>query len=319
MRVFFGAFDRHNLGDILLAHVAAAGVEQPVFAGLAARDLRACGGQRVVPVDSLSAPMALVHVGGELLDCDAAQAAHMLGETSPPWGRLAPYVVARERLPAGSKTVFEAVGGVGLSRREPAFREEVAAALRSADEVGVRDGVTRDWLASVGIEAALRPDPVTRVADFFGDRIRERIRRSGDYIALQFAAECGDDRTLTAFARGLKRIGLPVVLFRAGAAPWHDALEPYDRLASRLRAPAEVFASLDVWDICGLIAGSRGFVGTSLHGRIVAEAFGVPALSLEREARAGEKLRAYLATWRPDAEVLAPEDFADAADRLIAA
>jgi hypothetical protein len=313
MVVLFGAFDRHNLGDILLAHVAAAsfGADRPVFAGLAERDLTPCSGQRVVALESMTEAMTLVHVGGELLDCDAAQAAFMLGEPAPRWRRRAPYVVARDNLPAGSDVVFQAVGGVGLAGREQAFRDEVMNALREAKSVGVRDGVTQRVLADAGVAAQLQPDPVTRVAELFGPRILGRRRGGVPYLAVQFAAECGDDRTLAAIARGLDRIGLPVVLFRAGAAPWHDELEAYRRLASRLSVPGEVFESLDVWDICGLVAGSCGFVGTSLHARIVAEAFGVPALSLERAAGAAAKLRAYLATWRPDQPVFDAERFAD--------
>lgn len=313
MIVFFGAFDRHNLGDILLAHVAAAtcGAERAAFAGLAARDLSSYSGQRVVALDSLNEAMTLVHVGGELLDCDAAQAAFMLDEPAPRWHRRAPYVVARSALPAGSAVLFNAVGGVGLAQRDGAFRDEVMMALREAKSVSVRDRVTQRILADEGVAATLQPDPVTQIADLFGSRILGRRRSGTPYVAVQFAAECGDDRTLAAIAHGLDRVGLPVVLFRAGAAPWHDDLEPYRRLAARLSVPGEVFESLEVWDICGLLAGSRGFIGTSLHARIVAEAFGVPALSLEREAGAGAKLRAYVDTWRRGQPVLAPEGFAD--------
>lgn len=310
--VFFGAFDRHNFGDILLGHVAAAELGGGgAFAGLAARDLTGWGGQRVVALDALTMPLNLIHVGGELLDCDAAQAAYMLDEPGLRWGRQAPYVVARHELPAGSAVEFRAVGGVGLGERDAGFRAEVLAALAEAEWLSVRDRTTQALLRAAGIDAPLVPDPVTRIGGLYGARIRNRIQRRDPYLAVQFAAECADDATLAAFARGLERLGLPVVLFRAGAAPWHDALEPYRRLAARSALPMALFASLDVWDICALIAGSQGYIGTSLHGRLVAEAFAVPVLSLEREAGAAKKLRAYLATWSPDCVPLAPEAFAD--------
>jgi len=313
--VFFGAFDRHNLGDILLGHIAAAetGAGDGAFAGLATRDLTAWGGQRVSSLDSFTTPLTLIHVGGELLDCDAAQAAYMLDEPGPRWRRQAPYVVARHQLPPGSEVEFRAVGGVELADRDATFREEVLAALREARSVSVRDRTTQALLTAAGIDAALVPDPVTRIDKLFGARIRARIRRSDPYLAVQFAAECGDDATLAAFARGLERADLPAVLFRAGAAPWHDALEPYRRLAARSELPMQIFESLDVWDICALIAGSRGYIGTSLHGRLVAESFGVPTLSLERKTGAAKKLRAYLATWSPGQAPLAPDAFADSA------
>jgi len=98
------------------------------------------------------------------------------------------------------------------------------------------------------------------------------------------------------------------VLFRAGAAPWHDDLEPYRRLAGRLRAPAVVAEALHIFDICALIAGSRGFLGTSLHGRIVALAFGVPRASLVADTAVLSKAGAFIATWEPEAPpVIAPD------------
>ncbi|RLJ65071.1 polysaccharide pyruvyl transferase family protein [Sulfurisoma sediminicola] len=311
--VLFGAFDRHNLGDILLAAVAAEKVGAAVTAaGLAERDMSSFGGPRVLALASLREPIRLIHVGGELLDCDAAQAAWMLGQPGLRWGRAAPYVVGKSRLPAGSRVEFHAVGGVGLAARDAAFREEVLAALRTADFVTVRDSATQGELAAAGIVAPLVPDPVTRIAALFGPTLRARRLPEfpSGYLAVQFAAECGDDATLAAFARGLELIGLPVVLFRAGAAPWHDDLEPYQRLASRLAVPVRIFESLDVRDICALIAASRGCIATSLHARIVAESFGVPALTLEREPGSAQKVRAYLDTWSPGAVPLDPAAFA---------
>lgn len=343
--VLFGAFDRHNFGDILLAHMAEREAGRPVlFAGLARRDLRPWGGHAVEPLADIAAgwrvrygdaPLELIHVGGELLDCDLWQAAVMLcdadgartaiarcgeeADAARQWAtaflgidRQVPYVVAASSLPGG-RTTFRAVGGGGLDRRDPPFRDEALAALRQASRLSVRDRETRRILMQAGIAADLEPDPVCRIADLCGDRIRRAA--ASPYVAMHFAAECGDDATLAAFARGAQRLanGADIVLFRAGAAPWHDAVEPYRRLAARIGPHCRIFDSLDVWDICGLIAGARACAATSLHARIVATAFDVPAVSLEREAGAGHKLRAYLATWHEGAAVLVPEEFAAAA------
>jgi len=91
-----------------------------------------------------------------------------------------------------------------------------------------------------------------------------------------------------------------VVLFRAGAAPWHDSLACYRRLAARLcGTPVALFRSLELWDICALIAHSQGFIGSSLHGGIVAGAFALPRLGLLRPAQAPEasKQVAFAAAW----------------------
>ncbi|RPH65574.1 MAG: polysaccharide pyruvyl transferase family protein, partial [Burkholderiales bacterium] len=166
--VLFGAFDRHNFGDMLFPHVAAALLagRQLVFAGLAERDLRGHGGHRVRALAAVAAefgqrPVHLVHVGGEILTCDAWQAAVMLStpdtvqdtiarlEGRPrerlAWAREmlgidahAPYTVARAQFPCIARVSHAAVGGVELDGCEPALRDEGLAKLAAADHLGVR-------------------------------------------------------------------------------------------------------------------------------------------------------------------------------------
>ncbi|MCA1978747.1 MAG: polysaccharide pyruvyl transferase family protein, partial [Thiobacillus sp.] len=78
--VLFGAFDRHNFGDLLFPHVVAARFPARAFryAGLRACDMRAFGGHDVERLPAASA--CLIHAGGELLTCTAWQAAVMLCE-----------------------------------------------------------------------------------------------------------------------------------------------------------------------------------------------------------------------------------------------
>jgi hypothetical protein len=66
-----------------------------------------------------------------------------------------------------------------------------------------------------------------------------------------------------------------------------------------MRTPAQLFTSLHLWDICALIARSRGYCGSSLHGRIVATAFALPRINLMHPAQAHRptKQSAYAATW----------------------
>ncbi|MEW6313655.1 MAG: polysaccharide pyruvyl transferase family protein [Pseudomonadota bacterium] len=338
--ILFGAFDRHNLGDLLFPHVLAARYAgRPVYhAGLAERDMSAYGGHRVIAMqqvpDILCGQTAeVVHVGGELLTCDAYAAAVMLQTPEAArdairrydalpaerdaWvvrvlgtTRHAPYVLDKRLLPWCSRMTFHCVGGVGFRDCPAAMRQEVLAALRHADAVTVRDRRTLGQLGHSGIAAILQRDAVADIARYFGERIREHQGRGevlacaeafpDGYLAVQFAAEYGDDATLSQLAQGIAHLAgdrLGVVMFRAGAAPWHDDLESYRRLAKELSTPFRMFESLNVWDICALLAGARAHLGSSLHGHIIARAFGVPALGLERKNGAGAKLSAWYETW----------------------
>lgn len=341
--ILFGAFDRHNFGDLLLAQVAAALLpgRELHCAGLANRDLRRWDGLAVRALPELLAELAprqpdLLHVGGEILDCSAWQAAVMLlapeqaqavmaylaprAAERADWikgvtgGALAPYVASPARLPGLHRTAFAGVGGVGLAQAPAGLRAEVLAALRAASFVSVRDRVTLATLAQAGISARLLPDPAVLVADLFGRQIRQRAETgelaawraafASGYLALQLGPEFADDACLDMLAARLQGVlaatGMRLVLFRAGLAPWHDDPATLQRLAARLPAlPLRIMESARLWDICALIAGSRACVASSLHARIVATAFGLPRLSLVPPGGSGQsrKLAAYLDTW----------------------
>ncbi len=348
--VLFGAFDRHNFGDMIFAHVVArmSRGRRLRFAGLAERDMRAYGGHRVESISALASASAcrsetvdIVHVGGELLTCDAREAAVMLSSEQGAksiiaeqrawraapieWARAhvglparAPYVLSRALFPPARRIVFNAVGGVDLDNLDASMRTGVLHALGGAQDVTVRDTVTRSSLAAAGISARLLPDPAVMVATLFGENIRdhaacEPVSSIGaacpnGYVAAQFSADFGDDRTLDDIAAQLDRAaashGLGVALFAAGMAPWHDDLQVYERVRQRMRTPrVHIMASPDIWDICALIATSRVYCGSSLHGRIVAAAFSVPRVNVRHPARTAKRSKqsAFAGTWeRPD-------------------
>lgn len=360
--ILFGAFDRHNAGDLLFAHVVARLLTQRmpamelVFAGLAQRDLRGCGGHRVTALAEAAArwrdePVTVIHAGGELLTCDAWQASVMLTEPGEAqrciarfeardderraWVRsmlgidaCAPYVVGRETFPHAASIICNAVGGVKLDALAPAVRAEVLDKLSSADALTVRDAQTQAALHLAGIDARLIPDPVSLITALFDERIQAHANRGEvaalrdalpqGYLAVQFSADFGDDATLARIARQLDRLaeacGRGIVLFRAGAAPWHDDLAVYERTVRRMNCQkVKIFASLNVWDICALIAKSEGYAGSSLHGRIIAMAYGLPRMNIRHGEAEAEKQRAYASAWdEANVSVEPVEDLCDA-------
>lgn len=346
--IIFGAFDRHNFGDMLFAHVVArllaerSAEIEPVFAGCAQRDLRAYGGHHIGALAQLAArwrdaPVTLIHAGGELLTCDPWEAAVMLNspedaqvhiarygssvDEQRAWARsmlgtdvLAPYVIGGETFPHAASICFNAIGGASLESRDPAMREEVLTKLRASRILTVRNAQTQAALRAAGIDAPLVPDPASMVAALFDERIQARANQGAvadmrrafprGYLAVQFSADFGDDATLAHIARQLDLLGeasgLGIVLFRAGAAPWHDDIAVYERVARRMcHADVKRFDSLNMWDICALIARSEGFAGSSLHGRIVAMAYGLPRVNILHpdEAAQSGKQHAYASTW----------------------
>lgn len=342
--ILFGPCDRHNFGDLLFPHIAAEMLpgRELIVAGLAARDLRACGGHVVRALGEVRAtlggqPVDLLHIGGEILTCTAWQAAVILQDPQEApaliayleprpaeraaWTQRvlgtndhAPYLVERRTWPALRRVLHGSVGGVALAQCESALQTEVRSKLAAADAVSVRDALTQRQLQAAGIHASLLPDPAVMVAALFAERLQQHAAQGEvallqrhcpqGYLAVQCSEDFADDATLAQLAQQLTQIGretgLGLVLFRAGAAPWHDTLSTLHRLAARLEGvQAWVFESLHLWDICALIAASRGFAGSSLHGRIVATACALPHVSLRSPAAGTQqgKTAAWAATW----------------------
>lgn len=342
--ILFGAFDRHNFGDLLFPHIAAALLQDsPVlFAGLRSVDLRQYGGHQVAAISCLAAqlktsPVNVLHVGGEILTCDAWLAAVMLLSQeqvpsviacfdSQPAARLvwaqqqlglaglAPYCTARKLFPQMHRVIYNSVGGVDFNDCSADLRTEVICKLKAAEVVSVRDQQTLSQLKRCGIDALLFPDPAVMVAELFTSQIRQHAQSEEmrqiqkacpqGYIAMQFSADFGDDKTLAQIAAQLddvmRRTGYSIVFFRAGAAPWHDDLSVYQRVVSHMRhAETSIFVSLNIWDICALIATSRLYCGSSLHGRIIAMAFALPRLNLcqAQHHHGFTKQAAFAETW----------------------
>ena len=302
-------------------------------------------------------PADVLHVGGELLTCTLYEAAIMLQSDEEAQRAMArhdadskggytwatrclgldqaiAYLVSRRLFHRSGFFGYLGVGGMELDLQPDEIRKEAFSRLDEADYVWVRDRETQRQLAMAGIHTQLAPDPAELTAILFGCIVEERAvaerqraiaeRFPTGFLAVQFSADFGDDATLAIVRRQLWQIqrehGFGIVLFRAGAAPWHDRLEVYGRLLRGTSAlDAIILDSLDIWDLCTLLARSRGFVGSSLHGRIVAEAFGQPAISLVRKAGERSKSGVYVASWSPDAmgTVVSPEELVVAWGRAL--
>jgi hypothetical protein len=286
----------------------------------------------------------------------AAREAWLRARLGTPGGRLqqAPYVASRREWPRLGPVALCAAGGVDLDACAPEMRAEVVAKLRAADRVTVRDASTLRQLRKAGVEATLQPDAAVMAADLFGPTIAHhaatgepaavRAAMPRGYLALQAGPDFVDDATLRAIATAAAAVAgdarLGIVLFRAGAAPWHDDLEALQRVAALVGAalrtrrgrravgaahavpdlPVRVFASLRLWDLCALIANARACVSSSLHVAIVSGAFARPRV-LIGPGRPG-KAAAWVRTWEPAearAAVVEPAALEDALRAALAA
>ena len=296
-----GTFDVDNLGDLLfpivfrcliaeLAGELNTPIESVLFSprGLGAGRLYSdqLGSHPLSQLDRIDArrPFDLIFIGGgDIIRNDDASLAAIYGssDASAGFSQLAsPTRSAARRLVLLTPGVPFPLSAAFAAALENSFRR-----LRLA---ATRDRLSAARMAQVmpaDIRLGVLPDIVGAIPRFYRAehllRLRQpllspELRRSGYLCFQSHPALCPDSHAVGRALLELQRkTGLPVLLLSTGACLGGEEL--HERLAARysfklLRSAA--FGSL--MDKVAVIAGARGFVGTSLHGVILAHAYGVP-------------------------------------------
>ena len=213
-----------------------------------------------------------------------------------------PYIPAPVDYPrnAGAVTVVNSTGLAGLRHADPEHRRQVVSVLRGQTFVAVRDRASSDFLARRGIAHRLVPDAVHALGV-----LAPAEREPDSDVAIVQASRSVLHRlghaTLAArLAASPQLRGLRLRLLPAGTAPGHDSVADYEALAGHLArlAPRTDVAIVDTrrpLELVDHIRRARVVIGTSLHVRIVASAYGVPRVTLAKR-----KPTEYARTWDSD-------------------
>ena len=321
-----GAYERDNFGDLLFLLVTERYLRgaDVVAAAPFAADMRALLGRRIPAYGPLLRDErfdAIWTVGGQVGRIDLERAFKL---SAPPrvWRRYARSGQARQReilrrhtggvalaapyipLPsayprnAGALSVLNSVGIAGVRGIEPARREPILEALRAAGAIAVRDRGSSALLSEEGIEHRLLPDAVHALG------LLEPVAREPDGAAIVQVSRSrlrmiGHARLGAALASGPQLAGRPIRLLLAGTATGHDSTEDYELL---VRAARRTRRGVDIailherrpLELAARIARASVAIGTSLHVRIVAAAYGVPRVSLAKP-----KPTRYARQWDP--------------------
>lgn len=210
------------------------------------------------------------------------------------------------------KVAYNSVGGTQLGPKNNLDNlVNAKSCLAEADYVSVRDEATRSHLDKyLKIDSPVFPDVVNVLPECCLDlvdggraKLDERIRAlHGSYLLFQASEKYLNNHPSREIAsqirRSAKDLQCGVVLQPAGLAYEHDTIESLERLRYALidegMGEEAVILQTDrsVWVQVAAIAEARCFIGTSLHGRIVASSFARPRVSLENN-----KVTAYAQTW----------------------
>ena len=255
----------------------------------------------------------------KILDLNALTRIFLKGKTT------LPFLLDKKYFPGIKSVLLNSLGGSGLNSATFEKFPELEPTLRQADYFAVRDEVTVQNVLKAGLKPKLFPDSAILMSEFFSvESLETRVspdvksyveKNSGNYAFVQINKKTtrGHEQTIAAeldkvYAEGTRLCFCPI-----GKALDHDDHEALHNLGKLVKVPFDYFDADTIWDIMYLIANSKCYIGTSLHGAITAMSYAVPHVGLKVE-----KLSAYLRTWGVDGNRDAVE-FSALFDRFIAA
>ncbi|MCT0208463.1 polysaccharide pyruvyl transferase family protein [Synechococcus sp. CS-1332] len=310
--ILFGAFERHNFGDLLMGFAFERLLRQKginaIHASILDNDLTACGGTKVHSIFSLltnglDPTIPILHVGGETASCSFNDALACDSPAALPYhlkdiissevhqelgtDRPFPYLTPpKERITRASKLwghrLFYGIGLTQLSD-DRSHNESLRATLAAASMVSFRDAHSLSNARSLGIDqATYAPDIVLSISRLMPvvRPVKPRyllMHFNGNYLRRNSAALIDALSQIAPQFEGGLKIGL------AGTANYHDSLDEFYRFRQLAKASSvfiDVLPSVDILTICQQIANAAAVVSTSLHYRIVARSYGVPRLTM---------------------------------------
>lgn len=329
--IVYGAYDRHNYGDLLFAIVLKRYLEADkrfsvLVAATKKSDLSSYGALPTMPLrQALKATKQqprtmLIVAGGE---CLTAQWESILGYLAPQIAyypiKASPYLLGQkvftrmsraltsipsdmplvlgERDLPGIQVMYNSVGGNEISKKQPVIHDAIARNLRDCTYISVRDRETASELEKLDIPHNVVPDSAVLISDMYP--VVPSAREPGHIVF--HISDHHAKRRVEAIAQQLTELnmstGLKIALLTIGKAPGHADDGPLDKLQSLLGDRAFRVDSGKIDDIIQCIATSKLYCGTSLHGAITALAYAVPQVALLPNKVV--KLSSFLETWAP--------------------
>lgn len=237
---------------------------------------------------------------GELRSLDRAARNDVLRERLGGPLLDSPYIPRPSAHPRNStaRLVINSAGIASIGVQPTWRRIQLYGVLREAAFISVRDQKSSDVLRREGIEHVLSPDFAHVLAEVGPPAEPTNIVtvQISDDLITEFGVHAWAD----ALAASEELRQHPLRLLLAGTAHGHDSEDAAEQIVALLHDvdrdwSITVSTSRGVWPRIAEIASSALWLGSSLHGRIVAYAYGVPRISLRKG-----KLDTYAKTWDPD-------------------
>lgn len=204
-----------------------------------------------------------------------------------------PFLVSRKDFNKKIKIIYNAVGG-GAD-----MKDYQIAMLRGADICGLREKHSYLFLKEKFDKGELVPDSAIILSDVFEKgKALKRIMQE-DYIFFQlsnYKHQNKIDAICEQLQKIVKQTECKIILCPIGTAKGHEDHIILQKIESQINHPQIKIYKTNptIFEIASLIAFSKLYIGTSLHGVITAMTYGIPYVPLNPFQ---VKLKAYVETW----------------------
>ena len=218
-----------------------------------------------------------------------------------------PWIAAPEDFPVAVKVAYNAVGGSEFAKLPTPIQERTLSRLDKATYLSVRDAETQRLFSRLkNVSVELAPDsailmseqyPLERLDVLASTNVVNTLQKS-PYLCFQTNINYASRHT-DSIAEMLESIheayGLRAVLLPIGRYVGLDDQIALESIRKKTRSPCDIIGDeASLFDIMLTIARANAFVGTSLHGNITSQSYGVPHLGLSDMPC---KVDYYLGTW----------------------
>lgn len=219
-----------------------------------------------------------------------------------------PFVFTKRDFAHVQSVLLNSLGGSGIKEEFFGKYPFAKTKLKEVDYLAVRDQVTVQNMKEAGVTAQLFPDSAVLMSEFYPveelqGMVSPEVERyvseyAGNYVFFQINRKntLGKEKLIAAELDKIQQnLQVEICLCPIGKALDHDDHIALAEVRKYLESPHCYFDANSIWDIMYLIANSKAYIGTSLHGAITSMSFAVPHVGLKVE-----KLHAYLGTWGVD-------------------
>ena len=215
-----------------------------------------------------------------------------------------PWIVSEKDF-KGCKVAYNAVGGSTINRLDADDIKFIKENMKNSTYISVRENITRKNLMDFDVK--ISPDsavimsevyPIERLENLVRDEVKSFVKSKKEYITIQSNNSSVKNNNDVILAKEINKIkkenNIDVLMLPIGFAANHDDNIAIKKIVKHIDGDYSYFEFLNIYEVMYLIANSKFFAGTSLHGNITASSYAVHHIGLNKSIT---KLDKYLNYW----------------------